>query len=182
AGTYEFASNETIDPMAPGAVKILSPVADTVVMTPALEVTARVALDWTFKLEVNGEQISDKNIGIKRQDKKNQISTFTFVSISVRPGPNRIRVTAVGPNGQPGQSQEVTAIGRGPIERLEILPERSAIQAGGRDSTLVKVRAFDKWGHPAADGQVTIESSLGQLQRLDEKPAGAVPSPTPAVS
>jgi hypothetical protein len=151
-------------------------------MTAALEVTARVALDWTFKLEVNGEQIPEKNIGVKRLDKKNQIATLTFVSIGVRPGPNRIRVTAIGPDGKPGQSQELNAMGRGPAERLEIVPERTAIQAGGRDATLLKIRALDKWGHPAADGQIAIESSLGQLQRIDHnKPAGAdpVPSPTP---
>ena len=179
AGTYEFASNETIEPMAPGAVKILAPAPDEVVMMPALEVTARVALDWTVKLEVNGEQISEKNIGVKRVDKKNQITTLTFVSIGVRPGPNRIRVTAIGPDGKPGQPQEVTALGRGPAERLEIVPERTAIQAGGRDSTLLKIRALDKWGHPAADGQIAVESSLGHLQRIDDKPAGEVPTPSP---
>jgi uncharacterized repeat protein (TIGR01451 family) len=170
AGTYEFTASETIEPLAPGAVKILSPAADSVVMSAALEVTARVALDWTFKLEVNGEEISDKNVGVKRLDKKNQIATFTFVSIGVKPGPNHIRVTAIGPDGKAGQTQELTAIGRGPIDRLEIVPERTAIQAGGRDSTVLKIRAFDKWGHPAADGQVAFESSLGQLQRLDDKP------------
>ena len=179
AGTYEFVSNETIEPVAPGAVKILSPAADAVVMTPALEVTARVALDWTFKLEVNGEEISEKNIGVKRLDKKNQIATFTFVSIGLKPGPNHIRATAIGPNGQAGQFQELTTMGRGPVERLEIVPERTAIQAGGRDSTVLKIRATDKWGHPAADSQVAVESSLGQLQRMDNKTTGAVPTPSP---
>ena len=177
AGTYEFASNETIEPIAPGAIKIISPEADAVVMTPALEVMGRVALDWTFKLEVNGDQISEKNIGVKRLDKKNQVATFTFVSIGLKPGPNRIRVTAIGPKGETGQSQELTVLGRGPVERLEIVPERNAIQAGGRDSTLLKIRAFDKWGHPAADSQVAIESSLGQLLKLDNKPASEIPPP-----
>lgn len=174
AGTYEFASTETIDPVAPGAIKIVSPAADTVVMTPALEVTGQVALDWTFKLEINGAEISDKNVGVKRLDKKNQVATFTYVSISVKAGPNRLRLTAVGPGGEIGQSQELTVMGRGPVERLEIVPERSAIQAGGRDSTVLKIRAFDKWGHPAADSQVAIESSLGELLRIGGKPASEV--------
>lgn len=47
------------------------------------------------------------------------------------------------------------------------MPEKTAIQAGGRDSTLIRIRAFDKWNNPATDGQVGIETSLGQLVRLE---------------
>jgi uncharacterized repeat protein (TIGR01451 family) len=169
AGTYQFAATETIQPVAPGTVQILSPVANSVVMTPALELTARVALNWKVKLEVNGEQISEKNIGTSRLDQKNQVATFTFVSIGLRPGPNRARVIPVGPDGAAGRAEDLTVMGRGPAERLEIVPEKTAIQAGGRDSTVVKIRAIDKWDHPASDNQVAIETSLGQLARMEEK-------------
>jgi len=171
AGVYEFATTETLDPVAPGTALILSPVRDSVVMAPAMEVVTRVALNWTVKLEVNGEQVSDKNIGTRRVDNKNQITTFTFVSIGLHPGPNRVTVTPISPAGAPGTPQEIIAIGRGPIERLEVVPEKTAIQAGGRDSTLIKVRAFDKWGHPASDSQVGIETSLGQLLRMGPQAA-----------
>ena len=170
AGTYEFVSNETIDAIVPGTVKVLSPAGNSVVMAPALEVTARVALKWTVKLEVNGEQISEKNIGTTRLDQKNQISTFTFVSIGLRPGSNRIRVTPISPEGVPGHEQMLTVMGRGPAERLEVVPEKTAIHAGGRDSTVIKILAFDKWGQPANDNQVAIETSLGQLVRLENQP------------
>jgi uncharacterized repeat protein (TIGR01451 family)/fimbrial isopeptide formation D2 family protein len=170
AGTYEVTSNETIEPIAPGTVLVLSPVTGSTVMSPALELSARVALDWTVKLEVNGDKISEKNIGTKRLDHKNNVATYNFVSVSLRPGPNRVRVTPVGPDGSAGRSQELTVHGRGPAERLEVIPERSAIQAGGRDSTLITIRAFDKWGHPANDNQVGIETSLGELVRLVNKP------------
>lgn len=170
AGTYEFASEETLEPVALGTVQVLSPAADSVVMAPALEVSARVALRSTVKLEVNGEKISDKNIGTTRLDQKNQVATFTFVSIGLRPGPNRVRVTPISPDGTSGRAQELTVIGRGPVQRLEVVPEKTAIQAGGRDSTVIKILAFDKWNNPANDSQVGIESSLGQLVRLEQKP------------
>jgi uncharacterized repeat protein (TIGR01451 family) len=170
AGTYEFVTDETIAAVAPGRVQVLSPAPDSVVMSPALELAARVALKSTVQLEVNGEKISDKNIGTSRLDQKNQVATFTFVSIGLRPGPNRVRVTPINPDGTSGQAQELTVIGRGPIQRLEVVPEKTAIQAGGRDSTIIKILAFDKWNHPASDGQVGIESSLGQLVRLDQQP------------
>ena len=173
AGVYEFATTETLDPVAPGSALILSPARDSVVMSPAMEVVARVALNWTAKLEVNGEQISDKNVGTRRVDNKNQVTTFTFVSIGLHPGPNRVTVTPISPAGVAGTPQQIIAMGRGPIERLEVVPEKTAIQAGGRDSTLIKVRAFDKWGHPANDNQVGIETSLGELVRLGPQTAAA---------
>lgn len=169
AGVYEFAATETLDPVAPGTAVILSPATNSVVMAPAMELTARVALNWTVKLEINGEQVSEKNIGTRRLDNKNQVSTFTFVSLGLRPGPNRVTVTPLSPVGIPGTPQEIIAIGRGPVDRLELRPEKAAIQAGGRDSTLIKILAYDKWGHPANDNQVGIESSLGQLVRLQKQ-------------
>jgi uncharacterized repeat protein (TIGR01451 family) len=170
AGTYEFVSDETIEPIAPGTVRVLSPSANSVVMSPALELAARVTLKWTLKLEVNGEQVSEKNIGTARLDQKNQAATFTFVSVGVRPGPNRVRVTPISPEGAPGQAQELTVIGRGPAQRLEVVPEKTAINAGGRDSTVIKILAFDKWDHPASDNQVAIETSLGRLLRMEPQP------------
>lgn len=171
AGIYEVASDETIDAIAPGTVKVLSPSPDSTVMTPALELAARVPLNWTVKLDVNGNKISDKNIGTQRLDHKNNVATYTFVSIGLRPGPNRIRVTPFSPEGKAGQPEELTVNGRGPAQRLEIVPEKTAIQAGGRDSTVVTIRAFDKWGHPASDNQIAIETSLGQLVRLQGTPS-----------
>jgi uncharacterized repeat protein (TIGR01451 family) len=170
AGTYEYVSEETIAPIAPGTAQVLSPAPDSVVMGPAMELAARVALKSTVRLEVNGEKIPAQNIGTSRLDQKNQVATFTFVSIGLRPGPNRIRVTPVNADGTPGQAQELTVMGRGPIQRLEVVPEKTAIQAGGRDSTIIKILAFDKWNHPADDNQVGIEASLGQLVRLSQQP------------
>jgi len=171
AGTYEVATTETVAPVKPGEVVIVSPAPNSVVMTPGLQLQVRVALNWTAKLEVNGEEISQQNIGVRSLDHKNQVSTFTFVGISLRPGPNRVRVTPISPDGVRGQAQNISYLGRGPARRLEIVSEKSEIQSGGSDSTMVRIKAFDQWGNPAADGQVGIESSLGQLQRSGEKPS-----------
>jgi uncharacterized repeat protein (TIGR01451 family) len=170
AGTYQFTSEETLEPVAPGTVQVISPLTNTVVMTPALELEARVALKWNVKLEVNGEKVSDKNIGTARHDQKNQVATFTFVSVSLRPGPNRVRVTPISPDGQSGAAQDLIVIGRGPAHRLEVVPEKTAIRAGGRDSAVVKILAFDKWNNPASDNRVAVETSLGHLSSLETLP------------
>lgn len=181
-GTYELTSTETVEPVAPGSVRILSPAEKSVSMSPGLQVVARVALNWNVKLEVNGEEISDKNIGVRSLDHKNQVSTFTFVGINLKPGPNQIRCTAISPQGVPGSGQGLTVMGRGPARRLEVVPDRSEIQSGGNDSTIVRLRAFDQWGNPALDGETGIETSLGQLQRLSNGSEAQSPSANAANS
>jgi uncharacterized repeat protein (TIGR01451 family) len=173
AGKYELTTTETLEPVPPGEARILSPTANSVVMAPAMQLEACVALNWTVKLEVNGQQISEQNIGTSRLDQKNNISTFTFVGISLRPGPNRIRITAVSAEGKTGRTAEMIVMGRGPVRRLEIAPEASEIQAGGRASTLVRVRAFDQWNNPALDDQVAFETSEGQLLGANDIPGQA---------
>ena len=169
AGKYELTTTETLEAVMPGEVHVLTPAPDAVVMSPAMQLEARVALDWTIKLEVNASQVSDQNIGTSRLDQKNKVSTFSFIGISLRPGPNRVRATAIGPDGKPGRSEELTVMGRGPVRRLEIVPEAAEIQAGGRASTLVRVRAFDQWNNPAQDDQVAFETSTGLLLKANEE-------------
>ena len=116
-------------------------------MTPALEVEAEVEINSTVKVEINGQEVSDKNIGKRRVDHKNKIAGFTFVGLNVRPGPNKLQVTAIAANGSAGQPQEIVVMGRGPARRLEIAAEKTEIQAGGSDYTIVRVSEFDQWGN-----------------------------------
>ncbi|MBA3242864.1 MAG: DUF11 domain-containing protein, partial [Acidobacteria bacterium] len=169
SGTYELTTNETLEPVAPGAVRVISPQPDETVSGAALQIEVRTNAAWTVAVEVGGERVADKQIGERRIDNKNALATFTFVGINVVPGPNRVRVTAIGPEGQTGQSIELTAYGRGPAKRLEILTDKQELSAGGRDEALLRVRAFDQWGHPAADGSVAVEVTQGRLLRVDEE-------------
>lgn len=178
SGTYEFVSNETVAPVAPGEVKIVAPVANAVVMSPAMQVDARVALNWTVKLEVNGHAVSDSSIGTSRLDQKNSVATYSFVGIELRPGPNTVRVTAISPEGVAGHAQEMSVMGRGPARRLQIVSEKREIQADGRDSTILRVGAFDQWNSPALDDQVAVETSAGQLLRLDNEGVEVKPTET----
>jgi uncharacterized repeat protein (TIGR01451 family) len=168
-GTFEVEASETIAPVAPGEVVILSPIKDEVIVTPALSVEARVMETWSVALEVNGERINDSSIGTTRVDHKNAVATYGFVGINLRPGPNRVKVTATGPNKERGSTVEMIVYGRGPAKRLEIVPEKSELQASGRDSMRVRVRALDEWGHPAADSQVAVETSAGRLVLTEDE-------------
>ncbi|HLL13977.1 MAG TPA: hypothetical protein VK388_02755 [Pyrinomonadaceae bacterium] len=165
AGTYEVESSEMVAAVAPGDVLVVNPSEGEVVMSAAMQVEVRVAEDWTAALEVNGQHVGEKNIGLTRVDHKHKVATFTFVGLSVRPGRNSVRAFAVSPDGKPGRAVELNVLGRGPARRLEIIPERDELQAGGRDSAKLRVRAFDQWNNPAADGQVAIATSTGHFLR-----------------
>ncbi|HET9788335.1 MAG TPA: hypothetical protein VFP47_14460, partial [Pyrinomonadaceae bacterium] len=177
SSTESFVATETLAPVAPGEIKILTPEANAVVLSAAMGLDARVALHWTVKCEINGKTVSKKNIGTVREDQKNKITTFTYVGLELKPGPNTVRVAAIGPKGEVGQSQELMVLGRGPTKRLEIVPEKTEIQAGGRDSVILKIRAFDQWGSPAADDQVALQTSAGELLRADRKPGAKAEQP-----
>ena len=174
SGTYEMEATEPVEPLAAGALRVLSPSHEEVVGGAALEVQARVAEGWSVRLEVEGERVPESRVGVRREDRKNHVTTLTFVGVNLRPGPNRIRATAVSPAGAAGESTELTAYGRGPAKRLEIITDKNQLSAGGRDSTVVRVRAFDQWGHPAADSSVALTASAGRLLAPEEK-GGAAP-------
>jgi len=179
AGTYEIAATEKIAPVPPGAVLIINPASNSAVMTSGSQIRARVAIDWKVLLEINGKQVSEKNIGETRVDHSNRITTYSFAGLSLAPGPNAIRVTPVGPKNERGTPAEATLMGRGPARRIEILTERKEMISGGKDSMLATMRAWDQWDNPALDGLVAIEATnvlvmpLGGVPRHDQQSAPA---------
>ncbi len=178
--TFEIAASDNVEPVAAGEVRIISPVPDSVSMSLGAQIEARSALNWSVRLEVNGEEVSDKNIGVRSLDHKNQVATFTFVGINLRPGANKIRCTAISPDGAAGKTTEIMVMGRGPVTHLQIVAEKSEIQSGGSDSTVVRVKALDEWNNPALDGQLGVETSAGQIQKLNDKPDAPSVAPSAA--
>ncbi|MDX6712957.1 MAG: large repetitive protein, partial [Blastocatellia bacterium] len=163
AGTYELPAGDDVVPVAPGEARIDSPGLNQVILSAAMRLDVTVAEGWTVVAEVNGEKLSGTRIGEQRIDHKNKISSFAFIGINVRAGMNRVAVTPISPQGKAGSTTESGVYGRGPVRRLEIVSEKKSLTANGRESTLVHIRAFDQWDHPAADDQVLIDVSSGVL-------------------
>lgn len=171
AETFTVETTEDVAAVKPGELLVLSPKVDSVIMSPALSVKARVAKDWNVEAEVNGEKIGKTNIGETRVDNRNQVTTYLFVGMNLQPGINNVKLTAVGADGTRGMTSEFKVYGRGKAERIEIIPAKTNVQNGGREAVPVEIRAFDRLGNPAADGQITIEASAGRLY-LPKKAAG----------
>lgn len=178
-GTYTETSTQTIEPIEPGKIKVLSPENNEVIMENALRVEARVHMDYTVALELGGQRIPDSNIGVKEIDRKNKVATFAFVGINLKPGPNQLKAIAIAQDGTLGEAVELTVMGRGPATRLEIVTDKKEIQSGGRDATVVRVRAYDAWGNPANSGQVGLQVSAGRLLRAGDPTADARPATKP---
>lgn len=181
AGTYQIASTEKIAPVKPGEALVVSPAANAPVVSSGSPIQVRVAIDWNVLLEINGKPVSEKNIGETRVDRANQITTYTFAGLTLPPGPNAIRVTAIGPKNERGTPVDLKLMGRGPVRRLEIVTERPELTSGGKDSMVATIRAWDQWDNPALDGLVAVEATNVLVMPVNGMP-GPVSAPAPAYS
>jgi uncharacterized repeat protein (TIGR01451 family) len=166
--TKEEKAPAVYEKVAPGGVLIHSLSDRQVVLGAAFNFDVSVAENWTTAVQVNGENVGSQNIGSTRKDPKNKIVTYTFIGLGLKPGPNKLRVTPVGPAGRKGETSELTLFGRGVAKRFRILPEKKELQASGRDSTNIVIQAFDQWENPAQDGSVSIQTSAGRFVTADE--------------
>lgn len=177
AGTFTTETTELVEPVAAGSVLILSPKTEELIMSPALSINARVAKGWTVEVVVNGEKISASNIGETRVDNRNNVTTYSFVGLGVKPGENQISLTPVGANGERGKTEAIKVLGRGPVERLVIVPAKSQVQAGGREAVAIEIQGFDHWNNPAIDGQIGIETTAGRFLAQTEQTENPTQTP-----
>ena len=178
-GTFEIAATEKFTPVKPGAVVLLSPAPNTTAVFTGSQVKVRVALDWKVLLEINGKPVSEKNIGETRADHANQSTTYTFAGITLRPGPNDLRVTPIGPKDERGTPVELKVLARGPVHRIEIVTEKNELISGGKDFLLATIRAFDQWNNPALDGLVAIEATNALVMAADGPARSETSTPQP---
>jgi uncharacterized repeat protein (TIGR01451 family) len=167
AGTYKVAATEKLAPVKPGSALIINPVAGSVIGSFGPQLQVCVAIEWKVLLEINGKAVSDNHIGETRVDHANQITTYIFAGLGFLPGPNKIRITPIGPKNERGTPDDITVMGRGPARRIEIVTESKTLRAGEKDALVASIRAFDEWDNPALDGLVAIEGTNVLVKSLD---------------
>lgn len=165
---------EVFQPVAAGNVFVHSLANNSVVMTPAVNFKVSVAQNWKAQVQLNEQKFGENNIGETREDRANQITTYTFVGLSLKPGPNQLRITPISPAGETGKTTEMIVYGRGAAKRLDIGSQRRELQASGRDSTNIVIHAYDEWGNPAQDASLMIETTGGRLLKLEDSVKNAV--------
>jgi len=154
---------EELSALALGELTVLEPVDGFVSMTGALDLEVRTHRQGQVRVRVNDVEVSNDRVGQTVLDDRNQLATFGFVGIPLRPGPNRVIVDAVSGDGNTGSQQELTVYGRGSVERLRLQTEAETLPADGRSHTTVQLELVDAWGHPAQDARVLLTTSAGVL-------------------
>lgn len=167
-GVYSIIKTSSDSPPIPaGDIVLIAPKNGAFISQPSLTVSAAVHSGWFAKLLVNGQPVSEKNIGETREDPASSVTTFQYVAVNLHPGPNSIRVIAVKNDEKlEGRFNEVIVYGPLPPTRLELISSKTQLQAGGRDSTVVTVKLLDQDGHLGQDSQVLVETSSGTLSPI----------------
>lgn len=169
-----------VTPLPAGELRIENLTDKEVVKSPAMNLEVSVAANWTVDVRLNDQEVSDTSIGTTREDHMNQITTYTFVGLGLKAGPNTLRVSGRGPQGETTATREVVIFGRGRARRIEIEPFKRELQASGRDRTLVRLRAVDEWNNPAQDAAIAVQTNNGQIVTpkitlpKNDEPAGTV--------
>lgn len=159
------AESPAVATVVAGDVRIENLADNEVVKSPAMNPEVSVTLNWKVKIELNGEKIGETSIGTTRDDRRTQVTTYTFVGLGLKPGPNTLKVTTINPDGTPAATKKITVFGRGNVKRIEIIPDKKQLQASGRDRTIVKIKAFDEWNNPAQDSAVAVQTTHGSLKK-----------------
>jgi hypothetical protein len=109
----------------------------------------RVPLGAGVELSVDGETVPESRIGKKGTDTEHQSTDWYFYGITLRPGPNTIRMIPTGADGLRGDAVEQTIFGPGEPVKLEAAMS-NRIYADGKGQAHLTIIATDRWGNRAA--------------------------------
>jgi len=159
-------------------VKLLSPASGSVSAAPATTVEAAVGMGQGVEVAVNGEVVSAAQIGKRVVDGPANQTRYTFYGVPLQPGANRLKLTPLGAGKLRGVSSEATIYGPGRPVALQAEVLGKSI-ADGSSLMLLRVKAFDQWGHPALAGALVKAVIVsGDTAFLPPVRATAVPSPS----
>ena len=122
----------------------------------------------TFKLLVNGEEVSPKRVGKKSVLESRQVQAWEYVGIDLKPGTNFIQVVQVDGFGNERGRESLSLVAPDKLGRIAIeLPAGGGVADGRTDARIV-VKLTDAAGVPVTvRTPVTLESTRGQWRAED---------------
>ncbi|HRH40691.1 MAG TPA: hypothetical protein PKY82_03530 [Pyrinomonadaceae bacterium] len=126
-------------------------------------VQTRIGNSITFF--VNGIEIPATLIGEKVIDNKTGMMMLVYYNLQLKTGLNMLEAVISDGNGVEIGKISKELLKGGKAVRYEIIPEKSRLDAGGRDKTSISVKAFDKNNLPAEDSEVMLSATNGSLTR-----------------
>jgi hypothetical protein len=113
------------------------------------------------ELAVDGTVVPFARIGKRTVDGKTGETHYVYYGVPLVEGPNRVVLTPLGANGMRGTELVATVYGPGRPQRLQGFVIGHP-QADGKTPFVLRILAFDRYGHPAATGsQVRVAIVAG---------------------
>ena len=125
----------------------------------------RVVMDSSLKikLSLDGEPISDDNIGFKSVDPKTGKTIYTYIGIDFgKPGKHVLNLQGVGPFGNARVDETVTVIRTGAISRIKLI-ETGVNIADGKTPVRFKLEVKDNRGELIGGG-IELQQLGGDLR------------------
>ncbi|HEX3549701.1 MAG TPA: hypothetical protein VHT53_04965 [Candidatus Elarobacter sp.] len=149
-------------------------------LTPAIRVMLSTVPGGGVELRVNGDVVPPSNIGSRSVDPATGDTRYEFFGVKLDPGPNTVTVVPLGAGGARGTAVTETLFGPGKAVRVSAHVD-GALVADGKSAALLRIAAFDAWGHPALPGSIVKVSLTSGDATLgipsDAKTAAAPPAP-----
>lgn len=122
-------------------------------------------------LSVNGEPVSDKNIGQSSVVAERQLEVRDFVGVTLKPGRNTLEVAQRDAFGNARGNARITVIAPGALARLQVTPQSETAPADGQRKVMVQVKLEDANGVAVAERTaVTLDATAGEWEQADLDP------------
>jgi uncharacterized repeat protein (TIGR01451 family) len=125
------------------------------------------ALGASFRLTVNGKEISEKRVGKRSRLADRQLEAWEFIGVSLNPGSNTLKLEQIDIAGNPRGEKTIAVIAPDALGKLELDLPAIAI-ADGNTPIRMKLRLTDNKGVPVTvRTQVTLETDQGRWVTSD---------------
>jgi uncharacterized repeat protein (TIGR01451 family) len=124
-----------------------------------------------FKVLVNGNELSSKQVGTKTTVADQQLEIWEFIGVNLNPGPNKIEVSQFDLWGNNRGSEFVEVIAPSKLGKLKIELSNNVSPADGRTPVKVTVKLSDSSDVPVTvRTPLTLEATKGEWQVTDLDP------------
>ena len=129
----------------------------------------------SFKLVVNGSELSAKQVGNKTTIADRQIEIWEFIGVNLQPGKNVMEVSQADPWGNSRGAQKIEVIAPSKFGKLKLETAKNTFAADGKTPVKVIVRLTDASDVPVTvRTPITLETTNGVwlVKDLDPKEPG----------
>ena len=115
-----------------------------------------------FKLRVNGDEASARQVGLKTVVASKRLEMWEFVGINLKPGRNILEVTQVDPWGNDRGTRKIELVAPSKLGKLAIETGKKMYAADGKTPVKVTIRLTDASNVPVTiRTAITLESTNG---------------------